>query len=59
MAKDLRDTWKETGKGLGFAFRDLGKSLIKTGATALKKADEWANSEDYKKDSTEDTTSEE
>lgn len=43
MAKDLRDTWKETGKGLGHAFRDLGKTLVKTGATAVKKADEWAN----------------
>ena len=46
MAKDLKDTWKETGIGLGHAFRDLGKALIKTGADALKKADEWANSED-------------
>lgn len=46
MAKDLRENWKETGKGLGHAFRDLGKSLIKTGATALKKADDWANKED-------------
>ena len=46
MAKDLRDTWKETGKGLGHAFRDLGKTLVKTGATAVKKADEWANRED-------------
>ena len=59
MAKDLRDTWKETGKGLGFAFRDLGKSLIKTGATALKKADEWANKEDYMEENTKEETSEE
>ena len=43
MAKDLRDTWKDTGVGLGHAFRDLGKSLIKTGATAVRKADNWAN----------------
>ena len=46
MAKDLRGTWKETGVGLGHAFRDLGKTLIKTGAGAVKKADEWANRED-------------
>lgn len=46
MAKDLKDSWKETGKGLGHAFRDLGKALIKTGATAVKKADEWANREE-------------
>ena len=59
MAKDLKDTWKETGKGLGYAFRDLGKSLVKTGATALKKADQWSNSEDYKEEATEDTDSKE
>ena len=39
MADDLRGKWKETGKGLGFAFRDLGKTIIKSGATAVKKAD--------------------
>ena len=59
MAKDLRDTWKDTGKGLGYAFRDLGKSLVKTGATALKKADEWANKEDYMEENTKEETSEE
>lgn len=46
MGKDLKDTWKETGVGLGHAFRDLGKTLLKTGKTAIKKADEWANKED-------------
>lgn len=46
MAKDLRGSWKETGVGLGHAFRDLGKTLVKTGATAAKKVDAWANSED-------------
>ena len=46
MAKDLKETWKETGKDLGHAFRDLGKAIIKTGSTALKKADDWANGED-------------
>lgn len=50
MAKDMRDTWKDTGIGLGHAFRDLGKALIKTGAGALRKADEWANSEDYEQE---------
>ena len=47
MAKDLRDNWKDTGKALGHAFRDLGKTLIKTGSTAAKKVDSWANREDY------------
>ncbi len=46
MAKDLRGSWKQTGKELGHAFKDLGKTLIKTGATAVKKADAWANRED-------------
>lgn len=46
MAKDLRGTWKETGVGLGHAFRDLGKTLIKTGANVVKKADNWANGDD-------------
>ena len=41
MAKDLRGSWKETGTSLGHAFRDLGKTLIKTGATAAKKVDKW------------------
>lgn len=50
MAKDLKESWKETGIGLGHAFRDLGKTLIKTGATAVKKADEWANSDDKEKE---------
>ena len=56
MAKDLKDTWKETGKGLGYAFRDLGKSLIKTGATAVKKVDQWANKEDYTEEPEEETS---
>ena len=58
MAKDLKDTWKETGKGLGYAFRDLGKSLIKTGATAVKKVDQWANKEDYTEEPEEETQEE-
>ena len=47
MGNDLKNAWKETGKGLGSAFKNLGKTLIKTGAVAAKKADEWANKEDY------------
>lgn len=42
----LRDNWKQTGIGLGNAFRDLGKSIVKTVATGAKKADDWANRED-------------
>ncbi len=43
----LKDTWRETGKGLGFAFRDLGKAVIKSAKTGLEQADKWANSDDY------------
>ena len=50
MADDLRGAWKETGVNLGHAFRDLGKTLVKTGKKAIKKVDEWAN-EDENKDS--------
>ncbi|MBQ3146438.1 MAG: hypothetical protein IJB91_01770 [Oscillospiraceae bacterium] len=46
MAKDLKDSWKETGVGLGHAFRDLGKTLIKTGTKAVKKVDDWASREE-------------
>ena len=46
MSDDLKTTWKKTGIGIGHAFRDLGKAVIKSGATAMKKADERANKED-------------
>ena len=53
--KDLKDSWKDTGRDLGHAFRDLGKTLLKTGKTALKKADEWANrEEDQEEEKTEE-----
>ena len=44
--KNTGSSWKETGKGIGHAFRDLGKSLVKTASTASKKVDDWANGED-------------
>lgn len=53
MAKDLRGSWKETGTSLGHAFRDLGKTLIKTGATAAKKVDKWVNEEEKSEEITE------
>ena len=55
MAKGLRDSWKETGVGLGHAFRDLGKTLVKTGAKAVKKADEWANGENCEQEQPQQT----
>lgn len=50
----LKDSWKNTGVGLGHAFRDLGKSIVKSAAVAAEKVDNWANndeSENEKKDS--------
>jgi hypothetical protein len=45
----LKDSWKETGTGLGHAFRDLGKTVIKTAKTGADKADEWASKDDKSK----------
>lgn len=39
---ELKDSWKQTGVGLGHAFRDLSKTLIKTGKKGVDKAVEWA-----------------
>lgn len=55
----LKDTWKETGKGLGHGFRDLGKALVKTAAYAADKADDWANSPEPEEGKTVPTTAEE
>lgn len=41
----LRDNWKQTGTGLGHAFRDLGKTLVKSAATVARKAENWADSD--------------
>ena len=42
-------TWRETGKNLGNAMSDLGKTIIGTGAEGVKKAEEWSEKEDEKK----------
>ena len=44
----LKDDWKETGKDLGGAFADLGKTLVRTGKTAVDKAVDWAENDDKK-----------
>jgi len=43
---DLKDNWKDTGKGLGHAFKNLGKSIVRSAATGVKKVDHWANPEE-------------
>lgn len=45
---DLKDNWKDAGKGLGHAFRDLGKAIANTAKTGVRKVDEWANGDDDK-----------
>lgn len=49
---NLKDTWKQTGTGLGHAFRDLGKSIVKSVRVGMDKADEWAEGEDQTADET-------
>ena len=38
----LKDDWKTTGKSLGGAFANLGKSVIHSIDTGLDKANDWA-----------------
>lgn len=44
----LKDDWKETGKDLGGAFKQLGKSIVKSGAVVVNKANDWAERDDAK-----------
>lgn len=44
----LKDSWKSTGVELGHAFKDLGKTIVKTASVAINKADEWANGDENK-----------
>lgn len=46
MSNNMKDSWRETGSGLGHAFKDLGKTLIKTGKTGVDKAVDWAEADD-------------
>lgn len=46
MYKSMKDSWKETGTGLGRAFKGLGKTLINTGKTGVDKAVDWAERDD-------------
>ena len=42
---DLKNTWTNTGAGLGHAFRDLGKTIIVSGKEGVDKAVDWAESD--------------
>ena len=54
----LKDNWKSTGAGLGNAFKDLGKTLVKTASTAANKVDNWANGDEEKTEETKNATQE-
>lgn len=41
-------TWRETGKNLGHAMRDLGKSILNTGAEVADNMDDWMDNKDEK-----------
>jgi hypothetical protein len=47
---DLKDSWKNTGKGLGSAFKNLGLSLLKTGENVVNKVDSAIEGNGKKKD---------
>ena len=49
MAMSLKQNWKDTGVSLGHAFRDLGKTLVKTVKTGAEKVDNWVNDEEEEK----------
>ena len=42
----LNDEWKDTGKTLGGAIANLGKTLIKTAKVGVDKAEAWADGSD-------------
>ena len=46
MADNFKESWKQTGIGLGHAFKDLGKTVIKTAEVGVNKAVEWADRDD-------------
>ena len=50
MADSLKESWKETGKDLGGAFKQLGKSIVKSGAVVVDKASDWAERDDAKEE---------
>ena len=47
MADSMKESWKETGTGLGHAFEGLGKTILKTGKKGVDKAVDWAESDSY------------
>ena len=44
----LKDDWKKTGKGLGHAFSNLGKTIVRSAETTANQAVDWANGDEKK-----------
>ena len=42
----LKESWKKAGVGIGHAAKDLGKAFADTAKTGIRKANEWANSDE-------------
>ncbi len=42
----LKDDWKETGKDLGHAFKNLGKTIIRSASKGIDAAEKWAAEDD-------------
>lgn len=38
-------SWRETGKNIGKAMQDFGKTLVNTGKEEVSKAEEWAEND--------------
>lgn len=56
---DLRNAWKDTGKGIGGAFKGLGKTIINSAKKGADKAVEWAGREDGAQPEAQETPAEE
>lgn len=51
----LKENWQQTGSDFLNAFKGLGKNIVKSAATGVKKVDDWANSEEEAKPEEEKT----
>ena len=48
---EIKDGWKSAGKDLGHAFKNFGKTVLKSARTVVDKADDKCNKSEEKKDS--------
>lgn len=50
---EIKDGWKEAGKGLGNAFKTFGKTFVRSARTVVDKADDNCNKPEEKKEESE------